>query len=140
MSQHVNPPAANATEQVVLDFFAALSTGELDAIRPYITETTVWEPMVKDIPGAGKYVGNDIIDVFLAPVRGMFKPGDPKVNVDTIFSGGSMVAVESHGSGQLADGREYANRYSWVVRVKDGKIDQIHEYMDSHYVANLFGL
>ena len=27
-----------------------------------------------------------------------------------------------------------------TVRVKDGKIDQIHEYMDSHYVANLFGL
>ncbi len=132
--------AKNANEQLVLDFFTALSTGELDRLRPFLTPQSVWEPMVKDIPGAGAYKGDEIIDDFLGPVRGVFAPGDPKVHPQLIFSDGDMVCCESYSDGKLQDGREYYNRYAWVFRLKDGKIDRMHEYMDSHYVARLFGL
>ncbi len=132
--------AKNANEQLALDFFAALSTGDLEKLRPFLDENSVWEPMVKDIPGAGSYKGNAIIDEFLAPVRGMFAAGDPKVHVETIFSDGDFVAVESYSDGKLQDGRTYYNRYSWVFRMNNGKIGYLHEYMDSHYVARLFGL
>lgn len=136
----MNATPKNASEQLALDFFEALSSGELDRLRPFITEDSVWQPMVKNIPGAGEHRGSDIIDVFLAPVRGMFAPGDPKVHVTAIFSDGDFVAVESWSDGHLADGREYRNDYAWVFRMKDGKIHRLHEYMDSHYVARLFGL
>lgn len=132
--------AKNANEQLALDFFEALSSGDLDRLRPFLDEDSVWEPMVKDIPGAGSYRGNQIIDDFLAPVRGMFAQGDPKVHVQTIFSDGDFVAVESYSDGKLQDGRTYHNRYSWVFRMNNGKIGHLHEYMDSHYVARLFGL
>lgn len=132
--------AKNANEQLVLDFFEALSSGELDRLRPFLTADSVWKPMVTDIPGAGEHKGNAIIDEFLAPVRGMFKPGDPKVHVTALISDGDTVAVESTSSGGLEDGRTYNNSYCWVFRVKDGKILRLHEYMDSHYVAQLFGL
>jgi len=132
--------ARNANEQLALDFFAALSSGDLERLRPFLDENSVWEPMVKDIPGAGRYQGNAIIDEFLAPVRGMFAPGDPKIHVQTIFSDGDFVAVESYSDGKLQDGRAYHNRYSWVFRMNGGKIGSLHEYMDSHYVARLFGL
>ena len=132
--------AKNANEQLALDFFAALSTGELDRLRAFIDENSVWEPMVQDIPGAGKYQGNAIIDEFLAPVRGMFAPGDPKVHPQTIFSDGDFVCVESFSDGKLQDGRTYFNRYGWVFRMNQGKIGTLHEYMDSHYIATLFGM
>ncbi len=132
--------AKNANEQLALDFFAALSTGDLDNLRPFLDENSVWEPMVKDIPGAGRYQGNQIIDDFLAPVRGMFAPGDPKVHVENIFSDGDMVCVESYSDGKLADGRTYMNTYCWTFRMNNGKIGLMREYMDSHYVATLFGL
>lgn len=132
--------AKNANEQLALDFFTALSSGDLDKLRPFLNENSVWEPMVKDIPGAGAYKGNAIIDEFLAPVRGMFADGDPKVHVQTIFSDGDFVAVESYSDGKLQDGRTYYNRYSWVFRMNNGKIGTLHEYMDSHYVARLFDL
>ncbi len=45
--------AKNANEQLALDFFAALSTGDLDKLRPFLDAESVWEPMVNDIPGAG---------------------------------------------------------------------------------------
>ena len=132
--------AKNANEQLALDFFTALSTGELDRLRPFLTDQSVWQPMVKDIPGAGEYTGNQIIDDFLGPVRGMFKPGDPKVHVNAIFSDGDFVAVESTSTGHTSDDKVYDNSYAWIFRMKDGKIARLHEYMDSHYVARLFGM
>ncbi len=91
--------AANANEQLVLDFFEVLSSGDLEALRAFYHEKSVWEPKVKDIAGAGKHVGMDIIDKFLSPVRGMFEPGDPKVHVQNMFSAGPMDCVESFSAG-----------------------------------------
>jgi len=132
--------AKNANERLVIDFFNALSSGDLDTLRPFITEESVWKPMVRDIPGAGEHKGSAIIDEFLAPVRGMFRPGDPKVKISAIISDGDNVAVESTSHGETTDGKVYDNTYAWWFRIKNGKIDRLHEYMDSHYVARLFGL
>jgi ketosteroid isomerase-like protein len=132
--------AANANEQLVLDFFAVLSSGDLEALRVFYHEHSVWEPKVKDIAGAGRHVGMDIIDMFLAPVRGLFEPGDPKVHVHTMFSSGPYVCVESNSTGTTMDGKAYDNDYCWVFEVSNGKIDSMREYMDSHYTAKLFGM
>jgi uncharacterized protein len=128
-------------ERTVLEFFRILSTGDLDAIRQTLHDEVTWTPQVKDIPGAGTYHGKKgVCDDFLGPVRGMFAPGDPKTTVKSIVSKGALVMCESEGLGKLADGRTYHNRYAWAVEVKDGKIFAIREYMDSHYVAKLFGV
>lgn len=132
--------AANANEQLVLDFFEVLSSGDLEALRAFFHEHSVWEPKVKAIAGAGRHVGADIIDTFLAPVRGLFEPGDPKVHVQTMFSAGPYVCVESNSTGTTLDGKGYDNDYCWVFEVADGKIDSMREYMDSHYTAKLFGM
>ena len=109
--------AANADEQLVLDFFDTLSSGDLEKLRTFYHDQSVWEPKVKDIAGAGKHIGMDIIDKFLAPVRGMFEPGDPKVHVHNMFSrakdsGGAWVCVESNSTGKTGDGKIYDNDYS----------------------------
>jgi len=132
--------ATNANEQLVLDFFAVLSSGDLEKLRGFYHEHSVWEPKVKDIAGAGKHIGMDIIDKFLAPVRGMFEPGDPKVHVQNMFSAGPWVCVESFSTGKTLDGLVYENDYCWVFEVSNGKIDAMREYMDSHYTAKLFGM
>lgn len=132
--------AKNANEQLVLDFFEVLSSGDLEALRAFFHDKSVWQPKVKDIAGSGEHVGMAIIDLFLAPVRGMFEPGDPKVHVTNLFSDGGTVGVESFSTGKTLDGKVYENDYAWVFHVSDGKIDRLHEYMDSHYTAKLFGM
>lgn len=132
--------AANADEQLVLDFFEVLSSGDLEKLRGFYHDDSVWEPKVKDIAGAGRHVGMDIIDKFLAPVRGMFNPGDPKIHVHNMFSRDGWVCVESNSTGGLPDGKVYDNDYCWVFEVSNGKIDKMREYMDSHYTAKLFGM
>ena len=133
--------ADNENERLTLQFFETLSTGELERVRPLLHEEVTWIPQVRDIPGAGTYRGKKgVIDEFLAPVRVMFAPGDPKTTVLSIASKGPLVLVESQGLGKLADGRTYENRYAWAIEIRDEKIFAIREYMDSYYVAKLFGV
>lgn len=130
--------ATNKNEKFILKFLKTLSTGNLDKVRPLFHEEATWEVMSKGIPGEGTHVGHKgIIDDFLAPVRGLFEPGDPKVEVKTIISKGPIVVTETRGRGKLRNGKDYDNLYVWVYEIKDGKVYRLREYMDSHYIANL---
>src|SRR5690606_28878804 len=98
-----------AQEREVVKFFETLSSGDLEALRAMLHADASWTPMVKPgIPGAGVHHPRDkIIDEFLAPVRGLFVPGDPKVHIDAIVSDGDRIMVETRATGTLSDGRTY---------------------------------
>jgi ketosteroid isomerase-like protein len=127
-------------ERLVRKFLATLSTGDLEKLRRQLHENASWEATAKTIPGAGITRGRDkIIDEFLAPIRGLFVPGDPKINVQRIFSKGKWVAVESESLGKLANGNDYQNRYAWIFEIRDGKIFALREYMDTAYILKQLG-
>ena len=87
-------------EELVREFFATLSTGDLEALRPLIHADGSWEVMSTLVPGAGLTEGgNAVIDDFLRPVRGMFEPGDPKVHVKRLFAAGDLVCAETEAIG-----------------------------------------
>lgn len=125
-------------ESLVQQFFETLGSGDLEALRPLLHPDASWIPMVKNVPGAGVHAPRDtIIDEFLAPVRGIFEDGDPKVIIKNIFAKGSVVCAETKGEGQLRNGNTYDNQYCWVIEIKDDLIFIIREYMDSHYVMSV---
>jgi uncharacterized protein len=133
------PDERDASQQVVRSFFARLNAEDLEGIRTLLTEDAAWLPQARNIPGAGEYRGrNVIVDQFLAPIRGLFAAGSPRNEILSIASNGSLVLVETHGTGNLKDGRPYDNRYAWAFEVRGGKVAEIREYMDSHYIATLF--
>lgn len=121
--------------RLVREFFDTLSTGDLEALRPLIHEDGSWEATSKSIPGAGITRGRDhIIDDFLAPVRGLFVPGDPKIKVLRVISEGPWCAAETEAMGKLSNGKDYHNRYAWWIEIRDGKVCTLREYMDSAYI------
>jgi uncharacterized protein len=125
-------------EKLVRTFFETLSTGDLERVRPMLHEDATWTVMASGIPGAGEKRGHKgIIDEFLAPVRGIFEDGDPKVSVVNVISKGRLVAAETRGVGRLKNGTPYNNVYSWMIEVDDGKIRALREYMDSYYVSTI---
>jgi len=129
---------AEHNEAVVRNFFAVLSTGDLERIRATLHPNASWTPMVKNVPGAGVHQPRDVIvDEFLAPVRGIFEDGDPKTTVNNIFGKGSLICAETRGRGQLRNGNTYDNLYCWVIEVRDDLIYAIREYMDSQYVNSV---
>jgi uncharacterized protein len=128
-------PNESRNELLVREFFDTLSSGDLEALRPLFHVDASWEATAQSIPGAGITRGRDkIIDEFLAPVRGLFEPGDPKVVVNNIFSKGEWVVAETVAIGMLSNGNEYHNRYAWIFEIRDDKVYAIREYMDSHYI------
>lgn len=125
-------------EQIVRAFFETLSSGDLERLRPLFHEQATWTGMASGIPGAGEKKGRkEIIDEFLAPVRGIFVDGDPKVLIELLILQGRYAAVEARGVGRFKNGKEYKNRYAFVIEIKDDKIFALREYMDSYYVSTL---
>ncbi|HUA01033.1 MAG TPA: nuclear transport factor 2 family protein [Candidatus Aquilonibacter sp.] len=132
------PEAESRNEQLVKTFFDTLSTGDLERVRPLLHEQATWTPMGTGIPGAEGAKGRDaIIDDLLVPVRGLFVEGDPKVKMSTILSKGPLVACETQGTGLLRNGKQYNNRYAWMIEIKDDKIFALREYMDTYHISTL---
>jgi uncharacterized protein len=132
--------AETRNELLARRFFETLSTGDLESVRPLLHVDASWEATGRTIPGAGITRGRDkIIDEFLAPVRGLFEPGDPKINVVRVFSKDEWVAAETEGIGMLANGKDYHNRYAWIIEVRDDKIYALREYMDTAYILQQLG-
>ena len=128
------------SEAVVQTFFKLLNAEDLEGIRALLTEDAAWLPQARDMPGAGEYRGRKVIvDDFLKPIRGLFAKGSPSNRILSIASNGPLVLVETHGTGHLADGRPYDNRYAWAFEVRAGKVAVIREYLDSYYIIRLFG-
>jgi len=131
--------AEKHNEQFVRKFFKTLSTGNLEKLRPMFHQKAVWKVMATGIPGAGQTEGRDnIIDKFLGPIRGAFVDGDPKVKVLSLVASGPMVVAEAHGTGSMKNGKQYDNKYCFVLKVKDDKILALREYMDSAHVLTLW--
>lgn len=131
--------SAEENIQLVRDFFARMSAGGPEAIRPLLHEEATWTVTAKSIPGSGSHHGHKgILEEFLGPFQGVFKEG-PVIEIRTIISQGDLVACETHGTGTFQDGRPYDNNYCWMIEVKDGKVYHLKEYMDSHYVMSLGG-
>jgi uncharacterized protein len=126
-------------EQMVRHFFDALSSGDLEKLRTLLHEQATWVVMATGIQGAGEKKGRQaIIDDFLKPVReGLFEPGDPKIVIQNLILQGPYAAVEAKGLGRMKNGKEYNNRYAFMIEIKDDKVFALREYMDSHYVSTL---
>jgi ketosteroid isomerase-like protein len=94
--------------------------------------------MATGIQGAGEKKGRKaIIDEFLGPVRGIFVDGDPKVLIQHLILQGPYAAVEAKGLGKFKNGKDYNNRYAFMIEIKDDKVFALREYMDSYYVSTL---
>ena len=94
--------------------------------------------MATAVPGAGKTEGGDaVIDDFLKPVRGMFAPGDPKIEVKRTFGVGNLVCAETEADGELSNGNHYHNRYAWIIEIKDDTVCHLREYMDTAYIMSV---
>jgi ketosteroid isomerase-like protein len=96
-----------------------------------------WTVMATGVPGEGSHQGAEAIFQFILPMRALFAPGSPKITLRSLVSKGNLVMMETHGGGQLADGRSYDNQYVMALEVLDGKVVALREYMDSHYVNRL---
>lgn len=58
---------------------------------------------------------------------------------DRFIAEDDFVVVEAHGQNTTRSGQPYNNVYCFVIRVADGKIRELTEYMDTEMVRAVFG-
>lgn len=80
----------------------------------------------------------DIIKNFVPVLRERLE-GSIKLHVKNVIAEGDQVVVEMQGEARTKDGRDYNNLYCIVLKLQDGKITHIREYMDTELSKNIFG-
>lgn len=61
-----------------------------------------------------------------------------RVTATLILAEGDYVVVEGVGNNKTPNGKEYNNRYCWVMKISGGKIVELKEYMDTDLVRRTF--
>lgn len=126
--------ATDDNKQLIQTVFEGLARGDARLFLDSLDEAAVWR-MIGTTAWSGVYTGKDAIRRdLLAPLTAQF--ADPYVNVaDAIIAEGDTVVVECRGKVTTKTGKRYDNTYCWVLRMRDGKIAALTEYMDTQLVA-----
>lgn len=123
-------------KQVLQHYLGALVAGDIDTIRDSFAANATWT-IKGDLPIAGPWHGRDrIVDDFLAAVMGeRFVAGSHKFTFPTMIADGDTIALEWHVSARTAAGEPYENDYCGIFVIRDGKITEVREYLDTRYAA-----
>ena len=60
-----------------------------------------------------------------------------KVEVKWIIAEGDKVVIRQSATAKAANGNDYENEYVWVYIVRDGRIAEIEEHVDSKRFADI---
>jgi len=126
-----------SNRELALTFLQRCFDGDMEAAMALMADDATW--WVLGNPDRIKLSGTrDMTRVrrYLKRIRAGFPEG-LRVEFTGVTAEGERVAVEAVSSARLADGRPYANRYHFLVQVRDGKVVQMREYLDTQYVYEL---
>ena len=126
-------------KQVVLDFYDAGARGDLDACFALLADDITWTN-IGSTKFSGTYTGKQAIaDDLLGPLFGQLKAGISS-QVEQLIAEGDTVVAQTSGTAESVDGVPYNNTYCQVIRIRDGQIANVKEYMDTALIDSVFGL
>ena len=120
-------------KQITKEFFEALSTGSDQYLDFYTDESIIWTAGNTSI--GGTRTKKEVIS-FAQNILSAFPTGIT-FNITGITAENERVAVEISGKAIHASGETYNNQYHFLLRIKDGKILELKEYMDTQLAAKI---
>ena len=120
-------------KKLVEDFFRIISSGSQDYLDFYTEESIIWTAGENAIGGSrskGEVVGfaKSILDSF---------PEGIAFKVVNLVAENDCVAAEVEGSAMHVSGKPYNNKYHFLLKIKDNKILELKEYMDTQLAAKV---
>ncbi|WP_024512769.1 nuclear transport factor 2 family protein [Bradyrhizobium sp. ARR65] len=90
----------------------------------------VWR-IIGSTAWSGEYVGKaEIRERLLKPLYAQFT-APSSITASRILADGDHVVVECRGDATTTSGERYANTYCFVMRMTDGRLREMTEYMDT---------
>lgn len=121
---------AEQNRALVATAMDALALGDPAPFSALWTDDFVWRPMVGGVWGKAHHGRKVARDELFIPLREQYASTYTNT-ADAIFAVGDVVIVECHGAVTLKSGKAYNNRYCFVIEMKDGKMTEVREYLDS---------
>ncbi|KAB2911144.1 MAG: nuclear transport factor 2 family protein [Hyphomicrobiaceae bacterium] len=129
---------ASQNKQLMQQIFAGLANGDArpfveslaDDFRWVMTGTTKWSKT---------YAGKEAV---LAGLFGALRAsidGRIKTVAHRFIADGDHVVVEARGDNMTKAGKPYCNTYCMVIRLADGKLKELTEYLDTELVTAVLG-
>ena len=124
-------------KQVVLDFYATASRGDMEACFALLADDITWTN-IGSTPFSGSFSGKDVlIEQVLGPLFGQLKAGI-KPTIERLIGEGDHVVALTTGEAETHDGTPYNNSYCQVMRIRDGQIAEVREYFDTELTSAVF--
>ena len=126
-------------KQVVRNFWSAFNRGEVEEAMTLTSEDVVFT-MTGTTPVSDSYRGKDAVRGHFSRFSGLVEAGAEMI-VEELIAEGDVVVCLSRGTMWGANtGARYDNSYVFVFRIKEDRIAQITEYLDTVLVETaLFG-
>ena len=127
-----------ANKQIVQQFFDAGNRGDMDTCFGLIADDIRWTN-VGTTSLSGVYRGKtELMEKLLGPLFGQLKQGI-HMQVHRLVAEGDHVVAHASGTAETLDGRPYNNSYCWIIRVQDGQLAELIEFVDTELVTSVFG-
>jgi len=120
-------------KEIAIKFFEALSSGSETYLDFYNDDSIIWTAGNNAI--GGTRTKKEIID-FAQGILSAFPTGIT-FNITGMTAENERVAVEVSGEAIHASGEVYNNKYHFLLTIKNGKIIELKEYMDTQLAAKI---
>jgi len=121
-------------KQSVERAWRAYVSGDIDTAFAYMAADVRWI-------FRGDFPGMESVIVGQAPLKslkdasaGLF-PSGLRQEIRSVIGEGDLVVLEYRAHGPVANGQYYDNEYCAIFTLKDGKIQEIHEFTDTQRIA-----
>ena len=125
-------------KQVVLDFYDAGARGDMDACFALLADDVTWTN-IGSTKFSGTYIGKQAIaEDLLGPLFSRLKAGISS-QIERLTAEDDIVVAQTSGTAETTDGKPYNNTYCQVIRIQNGQIVAVKEYMDTALIDSVFG-
>jgi ketosteroid isomerase-like protein len=123
-------------KQIARNLIENMSSLKMEAMLDAIAEDVRWFVL------GGTYFGETMNKEQLRKSSRSVAIGVPNglnLKISRIIAEGNNVVVEAEGNAPTAGNKTYHNKYVWVLTIRNGKVVEGREFMDTMHVLETFG-
>ncbi len=123
---------AAASRELVRRYFDAMRSGDPSLPELLSEDVTWWVPPSSEL--GGTYRGREAVLGLMAGGVGLYDAAVPmQIEIEHMVADGDRVCVELVLEARTARGEDYRNHYHFAFGLRDGRICEVKEYVDTLY-------
>lgn len=125
--------SSEQNKQLVRDFYDFAGRGDIEAAIALLADDLTWHN-IGTTAFSGRFEGKQVVlEQLVGPLFARLKSGISST-IDRLIAEGDTVVALTRGEAETLEGRPYNNTYCQVMRIRDGLICEVVEYLDTDLV------